>query len=219
MSGILPIAALLALLALGILYCFWGYKYLKITMLLYAFCMGAYYSYQFLGTYMAGSQWIWLIALVIGLVCALLAFFFVKFALFVAGGMVGLLVFDLLKSSTTLLAGMDNVPLFFVGLGLFIVFGIITLASRRHFVILFSGVLGSYTMIRAIGVVIGLFFNISALDGVSLGNIRETFDSISVFHGQPIWVFAVPVCAFAIAGIITQYKFTAPAKRKGKREA
>ena len=45
MNGIVPIIILLIALVLGILYCFWGYKYLKVIIFLYAFFMGAYYSY------------------------------------------------------------------------------------------------------------------------------------------------------------------------------
>ena len=44
MAGIIPIIILLVMLVLGILYCFWGYKYLKVILFLYAFFMGVYLS-------------------------------------------------------------------------------------------------------------------------------------------------------------------------------
>lgn len=103
--------------------------------------MGVYYSYTYLGAYVpAVADWLWLVSLIIGVVFALLAFFFVKFAIFVVGDMVGLMIFDLLKQAfPSTFAGMEPVTLFFIGLGLFVVLGAITLASRRHFVIIFSG--------------------------------------------------------------------------------
>ena len=79
MAGIIPIIILLVMLVLGILYCFWGYKYLKVILFLYAFFMGVYYSYTYLGAYVpAVADWLWLVSLIIGVVFALLAFFFVK---------------------------------------------------------------------------------------------------------------------------------------------
>ena len=209
------------MLILGILYCFWGYKYLKVILFLYAFFMGAYYSYTYLGTYVpAVADWLWLVSLIIGIVFALLAFFFVKFAIFIVGGLIGLMIFDLLKAaSPATFAGMEPVTLFIIGLGLFVVLGVITLASRRHFIIIFSAIYGAYTLVSTVGIIIGLLSNSSVLSIVTLGNYKQTLDSVSVFHQTPAWVMILPVVVFAIAGMIAQYKFTAPGTRRGKHTA
>lgn len=209
MSGIIPIIILLVMLILGILYCFWGYKYLKVILFLYAFFMGAYYSYTYLGTYVpAVADWLWLVSLIIGIVFALLAFFFVKFAIFIVGGLIGLMIFDFLKAaSPATFAGMEPVTLFIIGLGLFVVLGVITLASRRHFIIIFSAIYGAYTLVSTVGIIIGLLSNSSVLSIVTLGNYKQTLDSASVFHQTPAWVMILPVVVFAIAGMIAQYKF------------
>ena len=221
MSGIIPIIILLVMLILGILYCFWGYKYLKVILFLYAFFMGAYYSYTYLGTYVpAVAYWLWLVSLIIGIVFALLAFFFVKFAIFIVGGLIGLMIFDFLKAaSPATFAGMEPVTLFIIGLGLFVVLGVITLASRRHFIIIFSAIYGAYTLVSTVGIIIGLLSNSSVLSIVTLGNYKQTLDSASVFHQTPAWIMILPVVVFAIAGMIAQYKFTAPGTRRGKHTA
>lgn len=221
MSGIIPIIILLVMLILGILYCFWGYKYLKVILFLYAFFMGAYYSYTYLGTYVpAVADWLWLVSLIIGIVFALLAFFFVKFAIFIVGGLIDLMIFDFLKAaSPATFAGMEPVTLFIIGLGLFVVLGVITLASRRHFIIIFSAIYGAYTLVSTVGIIIGLLSNSSVLSIVTLGNYKQTLDSASVFHQTPAWVMILPVVVFAIAGMIAQYKFTAPGTRRGKHTA
>lgn len=216
MGGVLPIIILLVMLLLGIMYCFWGYKYLKIFMFIFAFFMGAYYSYTLIGTYVPNVEnWLWLISIIIGVIFALLAFFFVKFALFVAGGLIGLMIFDFLRGSfPAAFETMEPLVLFLIGLGLFIVFGAITLASKRLFVILFSAAYGAYTIVTTVGIMIGVFFNTSILSAVTPGNFRETFNAVSVFNQTPSWMLIVPVIVFAVAGIIAQYKFTAPNKGK-----
>ncbi|MEG2189349.1 MAG: DUF4203 domain-containing protein, partial [Christensenella sp.] len=68
MAGLIPIIILLGLLILGILYCFWGFRYLKVIMFIYAFFMGAYYSYTLIGTYFpAVANWLWLMSLIVGI--------------------------------------------------------------------------------------------------------------------------------------------------------
>ena len=159
-------------------------------------------------------------SLIIGIVFALLAFFFVKFAIFIVGGLIGLMIFDFLKAaSPATFAGMEPVTLFIIGLGLFVVLGVITLASRRHFIIIFSAIYGAYTLVSTVGIIIGLLSNSSVLSIVTLGNYKQTLDSASVFHQTPAWVMILPVVVFAIAGMIAQYKFTAPGTRRGKHTA
>lgn len=210
-----PIIILLIMLALGILYCFWGYKYLKVILFIFAFFIGMYYSYTLIGTYFPQTaNWLWLISIIVGLIVAFLSFFFVKFAIFIVGGLIGLMVYDLLRGGfPETFASMEQVTLFFIGLGLFVVFGVITLASRKHFIILFSSIYGSYTIITAVGGIIGAIINPDALGGVTFSNYKQTLDSISVFNQSPSWMFILPIVAFSIAGIIAQYKFTASKAR------
>ena len=211
LNVIVPILVLLVMLALSILYCFWGYKYLKISMFLIAFGAGAYYSYTYLGNSFPDlGNWLWLICIAIGLILALLAFFFVKFAVFAAGGVIGLMIFDIVKrSNPEWFSGLEPLPLFLVGLAFFILLGLLTFASRKHFVILFSSVFGAYALVRTAGIMLGMFLNSGALNGVSMGDYGTVFNSVSIFNGAPTWALVVPVIVFAIAGIITQYRCTA----------
>lgn len=214
MNGILPIVILLAMLLLGIMYCFFGYKYLKVFMFIFAFFIGAYYSYTLIGTYVPGvGDWLWLVSIIVGVLFALLAFFFVKFALFLAGGLIGLMIYNFLRGAfPATFGGMEPLVLFLIGLGLFIVLGAITLASQRLFMILFSSAYGAYLIVTTAGTIIGAFFNSSVLSTVTLGNFKEVLNSMSVFNQGPMWMLLLPVVVFAIAGIITQSKFTARRK-------
>lgn len=215
MNGILPVILLIVMLLLGIMYCFYGYKYLKVFMFIFAFFVGTYYSYTLVGTYVPNvADWLWLVSIIIGVIFAFLAFFFVKFALFVAGGLIGLMVYNLLRGAFPgTFAGMETLVLFLIGLGLFIVFGAITLASKRFFVILFSAIYGAYMIVTTIGYIIGVFFNTSVLSVVTFDNFRNVFGSVSVFNQTPTWMLILPIAVFAIAGAITQHKFTARGRK------
>lgn len=215
MDAIIPILIIIVMLALSILYCFWGYKYLKISMFLIAFFVGAYYAYQYIGNASPEvGNWLWLICIAIGLLLAFLAFFFVKFAIFAAGGVVGLLLFDIIKrSNPDWFSGLEALPLFLIGLTFFILVGLLTFASRRHFIIIFSSVFGAYALVRTAGIIIGLFLNIGALEGVSSDGYANLFNSVSIFTQAPSWALIVPVIIFSLAGVITQYRYTARGKK------
>lgn len=215
LSGIIPILILVVTLALAILYCFWGYRYLKVIMFLYAFFIGAYYSYTYLGgAFPDLGNWLWLICIGVGLLLAFLAFFFIKFAMFITGGIIGLMIFDLLRNSfPEWFSSLDNLPLFLVGLTFFILLGLLTFASRKHFVIIFSSIYGAYSLIHTAGALIGLCFNTAILGSITVGNYRDIFNSINVFNQTNIWVMIIPVAIFAIAGMIAQYRFTSAKAR------
>ncbi len=210
MNGIIPILVLIITLALAILYCFWGYRYLRIIMFLYAFFIGAYYSFTYLGgAFPDLGNWLWLICIGVGLLLAFLAFFFIKFAMFIAGGIIGLMLFDLIRSSfPEWFSSLDNLPLFLVGLTFFVLLGLLTFASRRHFVIIFSSIYGAYSLVHTSGAIIGLFFNTALLNSITFDNYRSIFDSINVFSQTNPLVMIVPIIIFAIAGMIAQYRFT-----------
>ncbi|MEA4853426.1 MAG: DUF4203 domain-containing protein [Christensenella sp.] len=213
---VLPILVLLVMLALAILYCFWGYKYLKISMFLIAFFAGVYYSYNWLGSSVPTlGNWLWLISIAIGLLLAFLAFFFVKLAVFAAGGIIGLLIFDIVKRvQPAWFSSLEPLPLFLIGLTFFILVGLLTFASRKHFVILFSSVFGAYALVRTAGIVIGLFLNGGFGTGTTaITDYSGVFNSVSIFNNAPLWALVVPVIVFSIAGIITQYRYTARGKK------
>lgn len=210
LDGIIPILILIVMLALAILYCFWGYRFLRIIMFLYAFFIGAYYSYTYLGgAFPDLGNWLWIICIGVGLLLAFLAFFFIKFAMFVAGGIIGLMLFDLLRSAfPQWFASLDNVPLFLVGLAFFVFLGLLTFASRRHFVIIFSSIYGAYSLVQTSGVIIGLFFNTALLNSITIDSYREISASVNVFNQTNPLIMIIPVIIFAIAGMIAQYRFT-----------
>lgn len=211
MNGIGALIFIIIMIVLGILYCFWGYRFLKIAMLVYAFFAGFLFITQLLGQIAPelSENTVWIIALAVGIVLALLAFFFIKFCIFVAGGIAGVLIFMIVREAFPQFFGqLDGIFVFLIGLAFFLVLGAITLAARKHLIIIFSALFGAYSMVYAAGIFLGLVIHPEALYSATMANAISTLGPYSVFAGAQTWVMMLPIAVFTIAGIIAQYKFT-----------
>jgi len=215
LEGILSLILVLVILGIGILYCFWGYKYLKAVILIYVFIGGFLFMYSLLGEIAPDlGNGIWLISAAVGIVLALIAFFFIKFCIFVAGGIAGILIFNIIRSvSPESFADMQPAYIFLIGLIFFIVMGAITLLAQKHLVILFSAFIGAYSLVSMAGIFIGLIIAPDVLRSVKLANAITQLEPTSIFANAPSWVMFLPIVVFAIAGIISQYKFTSRKRR------
>lgn len=215
MDGILSMVLLLLLIVLGIVYCFWGYKYLKVIILIYALFAGFMFTYNLLSDVAPNlGNWIWIISLAVGLILAALAFFFIKFSIFLAGGIMGIAVYNIIRSmNPAYFASLDSVYVFLIGLACFIIFGAITLAARKHLIIIFSAVFGAYSLVYASGILIGLLFQPELLRASTVATATSVLAPASIFNNAPSWAMMIPVVVFAIAGVIAQYRFTARGKK------
>ncbi len=211
MNEIWTMVLLILLMVLGIVYCFWGYKYLKLTIMLYAIFAGGTAVYNFLSQNAPElGNGVWIIAISVGLVLGLLAFFFVKFAIFIAGGILGLAVFSILRSVfPAYFGGLSSLYVFLIGLACFIIFGIIALAAKKPLLVVVTAVFGAYSMVYIAGILIGLIFHPSRLRGVEVADAVSKLSGVSVFSDSPMWVMLLPVAVFAIAGVVAQTKYTA----------
>ncbi|MGI6152542.1 MAG: DUF4203 domain-containing protein [Christensenellaceae bacterium] len=208
MGTFLPVIFIVLMLALGAIYCFWGYRYLKIIIIIYALFAGFYFMNNWLLENVPQvGEWAWLIAIAVGCILALLSFFFIKFAIFLAGGLVGLMVFNIVQDvAPAAFSGMDSVPLFLIGAAFFIILGLITLAAQKHLIIIFSGIYGAYTLVYCIGILVGLFSHTEAISHATVQTATTVFAPISFFADKPGWAMALPVILLAILGIVSQYK-------------
>lgn len=215
----MSVLLILAMFILGVIYCFWGYRYLKVIVVLYSLLAGGYFINQWLSAALPQlGNWIWLISIAAGILLALLCFFFIRFAVFLAGGVVGLLIFNVVKDSMPeYFSGLSDGYSFLIGAAFFIILGVITLIAKKHLIIIFSAIFGSYSMIFSVGILIGLFGNTEVIAQANLQNATTVFAPYSIFASQPKWVMTTLVIGFAIAGIISQYKLTAPPKRTDTR--
>lgn len=201
---------LVGTIIVGCLYCFRGNKSLQTFIGIYAFFTGTSWVRSILLQLGAGLTplWIWILAIIAGVALAILAFAFLKFAFFLAGGLMGIALFRLIVSLNpatfgTLSSGMQ----FVIGLLFFIVLGVLTVAAQRHLVIWGTSIWGAYTVTAASGIVFGLLIHPNATPP-ALGTTLSSMQTVSLFQDLPAIVPVVILIALALAGIIYQYRHT-----------
>ncbi|MDL2237692.1 TMEM198/TM7SF3 family protein [Christensenellaceae bacterium OttesenSCG-928-K19] len=215
MNSFLPVLLLVLLLVLGIIYCFWGYKYLKVMIMLYALFAGGSFMFNLLSESAPDlGNGIWVISIAVGLVLGLLAFFFVKFCIFLAGGILGIAIFNLVKGANpAYFASLDSIYVFLIGLACFIILGVITLAAKKHLIIIVTAVFGAYSMVYVAGILIGLIGSPQSAASASVTTAVTQLAPVSVWNSAPSWAMMLPVAVLAIIGIFVQYKRTARGKK------
>jgi hypothetical protein len=210
-NGIVSLVLLVLFVVLGALYCFGGYRFLKIVIFVYALFAGFTFVYHFLAGVMPDLETgvLFVVALVAGLILGVLSLLFVKFAIFLAGGLMGYAVFSLIREfSPAYFAVLDSGYIFLIGLICFIVFGVITLAFQKHLLIFFTAIFGGYSLVYSAGILIGVMLQPAALQTAGLSNLFDTLGPYSIFNDAPTAVMMIPVAVFAILGIIAQYRFS-----------
>lgn len=215
MNGFFSVLLLLLLLVLGIIYCFWGYKYLRVMIMIYALFAGGSFMYNLLSEVAPDlGMWIWVISIAVGLVLGLLAFFFIKFCIFLAGGILGIAIFNVIRSASPVyFSNLDTIYVFLIGLACFLIMGIITLAAKKHLIIIVTAIFGSYSMVYIVGILLGLIVHPGVVQGATVTTAVSRFAPYSVLNDAPMWAMIIPVIVFSIVGIYAQYRRTARGKR------
>lgn len=204
----LPLILIIAVLALGIVFCFNGCRCLKIIIAIYVFVTGFLFVYNLISDY-APNVSAWIPALIAGLVLALLSAFFVMFAVFITGGVAGLLIYSaLLRSFPFIFAGTEISSLLYCVL-FFAVMGILALIVKKHLIIFFTAFIGAETIVQAGGMLIGVIMNPNILNRVDLSSAVTVFKHNSVFTDLSAISYILPIIIFMIAGVWTQYRHTA----------
>lgn len=202
-SGLVSIY-LVIIAAIGLLYCFRGFKSLKWFMVLYGL-YGGYSLIMSLYGNMGGFMWV--LALGVGIVLALLAFLFMNFAMFLAGGLLGLLLYYAAAAVNPAMAG------FATGLIFFVIAGAVTVAAKRPLIVVGTAFYGAYTFTDALGILLGMITAGAFPVAAGLPQITTSMRTISVFNGHTAFVLWIITILLGILGTIRQFR----GPRKGRR--
>lgn len=208
MSPVISILIYIAAAVIGLIYCFRGYKYLRFFMMVFGLYLGYTYVMRFLGPQAAMfGGWLWLIALAVGIIIAALAFFFLKFTFFLAGGLLGLMLYGAIRAANPIFfSGLSSGMVFLIGLVLFLAFGILMVVAKKYLIIIGTACYGAYAFTDAVGVLLGIaVYNRAApaLSGLDLPSLTQ---GTTIFTETPVWVPWTIVIVLAIAGIVSQYR-------------
>lgn len=219
MPNILTYVFLVGTFILGWLYCFHGYKSLRFYVGVYAFFVGATWVYGLLNSAPTGLSAGWLagISIFAGIALAFLAFRFIRFAIFLAGGLMGVAVYRIVSGLNPVFFGSLNGGMsFLAGVIFFVVFGAIALAAQKHFIIWGTAVWGAYTAVAAAGVLAGVISTPAYASRITLGSSLSSMQPYSIYDGMPSAVPMVLLIVLAILGILRQYR---GARHKNSRRA
>lgn len=209
MESTLSIILIIVVLAIGIIFCFAGLKFLRKIVAVYMFISGFLFVYNLLTESFPEMTNAWIIALIIGLVLALLSAFFIKFCIFITGGIAGVLIYNLFVRSSPFILGAAGMSAFLYGAIFFVVTGILALIVKKHLIIILTAFIGAEAITQAAGMLIGAIMNPAVMRGLNPGTAVTALRQNSVFSHASHAAFIIPVVIFITAGIITQYKFTA----------
>jgi hypothetical protein len=192
---------LIAQIVIAVVYTFWGYRYFKVIIAFYAFI----FVFPFMSSLLAGSgsmdeTTVTLISLLVAGVAALLAWFFFRLGIFLAGGFAGLAIARLIYGAM----GSDSVALSVIlSIILFILLGILALKFQKAIIIFVSSFVGAFTLVTY-----GLFVftKTSMIPSFSIMQMGQISNTVSGTF-QAAWL--VPSIIIAIVGILVQALLTA----------
>ena len=209
MGSVFSLILVIVVLVIGVIFCFAGFKFLRRIVAVYMFISGFLFVYNLLTESFPDMGNAWLIALIAGLVLALLSAFFIKFCIFVTGGTAGVLIYLTFVRSSPYLLDAAGAGSFLYGLVFFIVVGILALIVKKHLIIILTAYIGAETITQAAGMLIGVIMNPRILNGLTPASAVPILRSGSVFSHASQISYIIPVVIFIIAGMLTQYKYTA----------
>ena len=197
---VLPALILCALCVIDLAYCFRGYKSLRTFAALYGFWVG--YSWV-LRTWGASGGSIWIGAIVAGALLAALAFFIVKAAFFLAGGLLGLAVYyAVLLASPDIFAGGSAAA----GLICFVGFGLLAVFVQRPVLIIATSCYGAYAFVSTLGILLGVLAAGTVPSGVMLTDLTTTLEPMSYFRQIPSIIPWIATILLAVWGMVRQFR-------------
>lgn len=206
MESAFPIILVIAILAIGIVLCFAGLKYLRKIVAVYLLVGGFLFCYNFLMK-LPDTQYALVISIIVGAVLSLLSAFFIKFCIFMTGGVAGILLYYTLSRTMPYLFGSsENVFLYCVLF--FAVLGALALIVKKHLIIIFTSFIGAQGIAQAAGMLMGVIINPSVAGGLSFENVAPIFRESSMFISASGFMLIIPSLIFFVAGLIAQYKIT-----------
>lgn len=214
MTDTLVLVGLVITLIVGLLFCLRGYRSLRVFIAVYAFWMGASRVHSLLALYAAGlgNMWTWIVSLGAGLVLAVLAFVFLRFAFFLAGGLLGIALYRLVAALNPIYFGsLSPLVSFLVGLVFFLVFGFIAAAAKKFLLVVATSIWGSYTAVASAGILLGLLVRPAVVPPVL---DLQALSPYSIFAAAPLFVPLLIMAALAVFGIVRQNRSTPAGGRR-----
>jgi hypothetical protein len=197
---------LAAQIVIALIYCFWGYRYFRTIMSLYVFLFVFPIAFSAISGFTSISQPVAiLISLVISALAALLTWFIYKLAIFLCGGIAGILT--ALWIYWTLGSGYLALCII-LGIVFFIVLGVLALKFQKAIIIFISSLTGAFNIVTY---VLFLIFNYAAVNSFSILQIDNITNSVSSsYRPETLWI--LPSIVLAIVGILVQALVTARGK-------
>jgi hypothetical protein len=202
-SQTLAIVALVLYIVFGIIFCFFGNKWLKVILAVYGFILGFLLVNTLLPMFTSlGGLEVLLISLGAGIVIALLfvllmyaGLFFIGFG---AGVLLSLLIVD--AFGLNIYEWYIYIPILIVG----IILGSLTLNKRRIFVSIFTAFIGASMLSTAL---FSIIYGIKAETLISYGNV----EAVGAMYTSTVYLIALVV--LFVAGIVVQLMVTSKKKR------
>ena len=194
---------LAAQIVIALIYCFWGYRYFRVIMALYVFMFVFPLAFSTISGFTSISQPVAiLISLVVSALAALLTWSIYKLAIFLCGGIAGILIAFWLYWT---LGSSYSVLCIILGIVFFILLGSLALKFQKAIVILISSLTGALNLVTY---VLFLLFHYAAVSGFSILQIDTITNTVSSsYRAETMWI--LPFAALAIVGILVQALVTA----------
>ncbi len=189
----------------GIMFCFFGYKYLRKLLFVLGFLIGALVTYIIVAPLMTTLLAI-LVSVAAGVVVGLLMFFLYVLGIFVTGACFG-------GGLALVVCGLCGWSVAYVGVIVAmcvaaILFGVLAVIFRRALMIISTSFTGASAIVMYLGYVV---FGFSR--SVTLSTLTGAVESFYAAHST--WMI-IATLAFTVAGCLIQF-FTAPKTAKRKK--
>lgn len=198
------IIALVIYILVGVVFCFFGNKWLKIILAIYGFIAGFMLAYTLLPMFTSlDSIYVILISLGAGVVGALLFVLFLYAGLFFIGFGAGVLISLLLIDAfnLNLYEWYVYIPVIIIGC----VLGSITLNNRRIFVSLFTSYIGASMLAISIYAIV---------NGINSSNLMLSGNLQSTGGLYTSWLYIIALAVLFAAGLVIQLTVTSKKKLK-----
>jgi len=217
----------IALMLLGLVWCFAGYRLFKPVLFLVGFLAFFFITAEILTTTFGAkinvTGWGWIslaIAAAVGVIGGVLMILVYKIGVFlvgfIAGALLTFLVVAFTPLSNLLLKSVSTVWVFWVFLACVVGIGIAVGAAAiflvKHVVIVSTAVSGAILVgigadrIAQQSCALGVF---DIMHAVFAGSLPQEIDLTNYATGWPVWLLLSGIIILAVGGAVVQYKFTA----------
>lgn len=213
----IAIIALVVYILVGIIFCFFGNKWLKIILAIYGFIAGFMLAYTLVPMFTSmDSIYVILISVGAGIIGALLFVLLMYAGLFFLGFGAGVLLCLLIVDafSLNLYEWYVYIPVLVVGC----ILGSLTLNKRRIFVSLFTAYIGASMLATSIYAIVNGINTDNLLFSVgSVGLIGGNGSGINVINSGSMytsWLYIGSLLVLFVAGLVVQLAVTSKKRKK-----